>query len=77
MDKLPDCYLYMSKKKLRESLLINMDANIKIAWENHFLDLEVDRLNDQIKVFENAISYKDRVIENYKYLLDHAVGILS
>lgn len=54
-----------------------MDANIKIAWENHFLDLEVDRLNEQIRILENSILYKDRVIENYKYLLSNAVEVLS
>lgn len=78
--KLHKAYYKMNKKELRERLLFQINGNIKIVSENTNLVREKDLLEkslDNEKLFlkqaENALKYKDWVIDKYKRLLEVSI----
>ncbi len=73
MDKLPKCYKSMSKKELRDQLLRQMNDNIMIVSENYTLNTMNRHLEQQLQSAENALDYKEKVIEKYKKLLEVSI----
>ncbi len=73
MDKLPKCYKSMSKKELRDQLLRQMNDNIMIVSENYTLNTMNRHLEQQLQSAENALDYKEKVIDKYKKLLEVSI----
>ncbi len=73
MDSLPKCYKSMSKKELRDQLLRQMSDNIMIVSENYTLNTMNRHLEQQLQSAENALDYKEKVIEKYKKLLEVSI----
>ena len=73
MDKLPKCYKSMSKKELRDQLLRQMNDNIMIVSENYTLNTMNRHLESQLQSAENALDYKEKVIDKYKKLLEVSI----
>lgn len=63
----------MSKKELKAQLLHQMQCNIQIVWDNRNIVQTNARLEQHIESAENALVYKEKVIEKYKDLLSHSV----
>ena len=80
----------MSRKQLLQDILFNKQQNIIIVWENYSLNQENINLEKEnaylkkqneitekhCKSAENALLYKDKVIENYKNIINHSIEIL-
>lgn len=80
MDKLPKSYKKLSRKKLRSELLRQMNDNIFIVSENYSLNKENGHMrkeraktNEHLWLAENALAYKELVIDKYKKLLETSV----
>lgn len=73
MIKLHSSYDRMNKEKLKTQLRLQMEQNIKIVWENYNLNREVNEQSKTIEAMENALLYKEKVIEKYKSLLETSV----
>lgn len=77
MQKLHASYKRMNKKQLLWHLERQMNDNVRIVWENVYLNKQVEQNAKDIQAMENALLYKERVIERYKELLTTAVEHLS
>ena len=77
MIKLHPSYKRMNKKELLWNLERQMNDNVRIVWENVYLNKQVDQNEKDMQAMENALLYKERVIERYKELLETAVEHLS
>lgn len=73
MKTLPPFYNLFKKEQLKAHLLFQMNENIRIVWENVWLHGEVQHLESSLKACENALKYKDKVIDKYKELLRASV----
>ena len=71
--KIPKEHKKMSKKKLLWHLERQMFSNMKIVWENYMLNNTLNRTEQDLKSAENALNYKEKVIEKYKKLLSISV----
>lgn len=73
MKKLSKEYRNMGRKKLKKQLLHQMQCNIQIVGDNRNIVQTNTRLEQHIESAENALVYKEKVIEKYKDLLSHSV----
>lgn len=73
MFKLHKSYKKMSKKELLEHLSTSQERSMKTVLENYNLNKQNNDLEKQIRSAENALAYKDRVIEKYQRLLSFSV----
>lgn len=71
--ELPKEYKKLSKKQLRECILQQINQNTLIVSENYTLNRELEQKEKHLRSAENALIYKDEVIEKYKTLLTTSV----
>ena len=73
MIKLHASYKRMNKKELKAHLERQMNDNARIVWENVYLNKQVEQNEKDMQAMENALLYKEKVIDKYKQLLETAV----
>ncbi len=73
MFELHKSYKKLSKKQLLEELRKEKEQNCKIVWENWTLNKSNNELEKTLRSAENALNYKDKIIEKYKSLLSISV----
>lgn len=73
MIELHTSYKRMNKSQLKWHLERQMNDNARIVWENVYLNKQVNEQEKTIEAMENALLYKEKVIDKYKQLLETAV----
>ncbi len=73
MIELHASYKRMNKTELKAHLERQMNDNARIVWENVYLNKQVEQNEKDMQAMENALLYKEKVIDKYKQLLETAV----
>ncbi len=63
----------MNKEELKQRIEELEADNARIELENSYLNKQVEQNEKDMKAMENALLYKEKVIDKYKQLLETAV----